>query len=1021
MPEYLSVLAENAQKDLENYKSTAEEVLKVVLDTAKAATSVTQALGASSTQKDLSGNFTKATQAQDELTLSVREYARVRDNIAIQEAKLTALQSEAAKQQANNAAAIREASKALRDEANATNEAFQKRLADNQARKEQIVSQKAQSAASKALEAQQRKEQKALEDLNNEYKLLQQQLDIETKKYQQLFLTAGEFNKVTLEQQKRVQELDGVLKKIDANTGNYRRNVGNYAAAYSGLGNSIQQILREAPSAAVSLNTFFLAISNNLPIFFDELKKINEEQKIASALLQEGIVVAREDAIAKALQAGATSEAALAEAALAEQTLRANSAQKAAPGILTQVGKSLFSVNTLLTLGVLALTLFGGKIIDAIKNIGGQTEASEKLKVQLEEAAKFQKELTEAEGKSIGTLQTLYTITQDQALSMKQRTDAVKELQKEYPAYFGNLSTESVLAGKAANAYLELRDALISSAAARVYQGKVDEALGKELDLTEKITAKQRELAELKNTSKFTPSVNGVPGSYNVGDPAADSRAVELSEELRDLEQERTEQVRKRSGYLDEIERRQKTRLREDPEKARKAQDTNNATLKAEQDYTKELYAELSKRAANEAEIAKGIAENESNTFDQRKAAYDRYSHKRLESAGYTLAGEYEITQEGLDRIAEIEKKSADKRTNQEKNLLLQKDTLTQRQINIAADYDLTVTKIVNDNVQETVRLTEEGLKQLDQAAKNMSEGLYNLYGFGNKKPKREKGGLLHLTDQDKKDLENVNSYTDAAISAFQGLSDVLDQISAKRRAQTQQEIDLIDKRKEKELDAINASTLSEDERAKRIADLNARADAQKEALAAQQKKRDIDDARRAKALTIVKIIAETALAVVHQLGSGDGYTALGRAVAAGVAGAAALASAIAAPIPSFAEGAGVDGRPLHKGGKALVGEGGQPELIMEPGKKPYAVDSPQILNLRAGTRVIPESKLDSFMFADMSAGTLMRTNQKGTDVSGVENRLDKWGRKHYEAILKNKLVIKKSTFDNNLFNWSNR
>jgi hypothetical protein len=36
---------------------------------------------------------------------------------------------------------------------------------------------------------------------------------------------------------------------------------------------SVQQIVRELPSAAMGLNMFFLAISNNLPILTDEIKR----------------------------------------------------------------------------------------------------------------------------------------------------------------------------------------------------------------------------------------------------------------------------------------------------------------------------------------------------------------------------------------------------------------------------------------------------------------------------------------------------------------------------------------------------------------------------------------------------------------------------------------------------------------------------------------------------------------------------------------------------------------------------
>lgn len=66
-------------------------------------------------------------------------------------------------------------------------------------------------------------------------------------------------------------------------TGNYRLSVGHYEKAWNGLGNAMSQIIRETPSMAVSLNTFFLAISNNLPILWDEIDRTREKNKLLRA------------------------------------------------------------------------------------------------------------------------------------------------------------------------------------------------------------------------------------------------------------------------------------------------------------------------------------------------------------------------------------------------------------------------------------------------------------------------------------------------------------------------------------------------------------------------------------------------------------------------------------------------------------------------------------------------------------------------------------------------------------------
>lgn len=70
------------------------------------------------------------------------------------------------------------------------------------------------------------------------------------------------------------------MVQLQEATGNYRLSVGHYTKIWDKLGFSIFQVVRELPAAAVSLNTLFLAVSNNIPMVIDEinkLRKANEE------------------------------------------------------------------------------------------------------------------------------------------------------------------------------------------------------------------------------------------------------------------------------------------------------------------------------------------------------------------------------------------------------------------------------------------------------------------------------------------------------------------------------------------------------------------------------------------------------------------------------------------------------------------------------------------------------------------------------------------------------------------------
>lgn len=111
-------------------------------------------------------------------------------------------------------------------------------------------------------------------------------------------------------------------------TGNHRLSVGNYVKAWDGLGNSVNQVIREIPSAAVSLNTFFLAISNNIPIVIDEIQRLKEKNEMLRA---EG---------------------------------------RPTKNIINSIVSSIFSWQTALILCLTALSMHGKEIINWIANIG---------------------------------------------------------------------------------------------------------------------------------------------------------------------------------------------------------------------------------------------------------------------------------------------------------------------------------------------------------------------------------------------------------------------------------------------------------------------------------------------------------------------------------------------------------------------------------------------------------------------------------------------------------------------------
>ena len=83
--------------------------------------------------------------------------------------------------------------------------------------------------------------------------------------------------------QEQAKQMYAEMRRFQEATGVYTLGVGDYASSWGGLGFSVQQVVRELPAATVSLNTFFLAISNNIPILVDEINraKLANKQMLA--------------------------------------------------------------------------------------------------------------------------------------------------------------------------------------------------------------------------------------------------------------------------------------------------------------------------------------------------------------------------------------------------------------------------------------------------------------------------------------------------------------------------------------------------------------------------------------------------------------------------------------------------------------------------------------------------------------------------------------------------------------------
>lgn len=254
-----------------------------------------------------------------------------------------------------------------------------------------------------------------------------------------------------------IGKLNQQLKDIDAQMGNYQRNVGNYASGWNGLNVSIQQIARELPALSVSANTFFLAISNNLPTFIDELKKARGEYELLK-----------------------------------------KSGQTATP-VFKQVLSSLLSWQTALVVGITLLSSYGGEITKWVGSLFDARKEIDYLKQLQEDLNKAQKEGVKNAQDEAVKLDILYRAAVNLNKPMGERKKAVEELKKQYPSYFKNISDENILAGKAADSYQRLSNAILASAKVRAVQDRLVEQAKQKLDLEDQLAEKEEKRAKLES------------------------------------------------------------------------------------------------------------------------------------------------------------------------------------------------------------------------------------------------------------------------------------------------------------------------------------------------------------------------------------------------------------------------------------------------------------------------------------------------------------------------------------------
>ena len=284
---------------------------------------------------------------------------------------------------------------------------------------------------------------------------------------------------------KSIQEADARIKELDATIGNHQRNVGNYQGRFNGLNMSVQQIVRELPSATMGINMFFMAISNNLPIMADQIKMAKEFNKEMKAARSEPVPVWK------------------------------------------QLVSSIFSWQTAMMVGITLLTMYGKDIANWVKGLFNAKIAISDLVFTQQQLNAAQKEARRDAISEQVALKTLYATTQDTTLAMKDRLIAVNELKKQYPSYFGKLSTETILVGKASGAYRQLAADILKAAQARALEKRIEKLTDQNIDLERANNADNN--WKRRNRKSYEKSVKSHQATDNGGARAFVPTGVDMS------------------------------------------------------------------------------------------------------------------------------------------------------------------------------------------------------------------------------------------------------------------------------------------------------------------------------------------------------------------------------------------------------------------------------------------------------------------------------------------------------------
>lgn len=291
--------------------------------------------------------------------------------------------------------------------------------------------------------------------------------------------------------------------KLQEATGNYRLSVGHYQKTWDGLGISISQVVRELPAVAVSLNTFFLGISNNIPMVVDEIKRLRRQNELLAAEGKEQISVTR------------------------------------------SIVRSLFSFNTILVVLLTVFSMYGKEIITWIDKTLAGRDAAKSFEDALEDLNdELGKGSTGSYGQQIAVLRRLSENWKDLGNNIKAQTQWINDNEKEFSKL--GITIDSI--NDANNAFVDNTESVVAAYKARA---KAEAALNVVSQQYQKLLAAENkaELEKVREYGFFDKTINYFKALWGgISGPDSD---LSLGTRLKKQRQRNVESLQKDADALE--------------------------------------------------------------------------------------------------------------------------------------------------------------------------------------------------------------------------------------------------------------------------------------------------------------------------------------------------------------------------------------------------------------------------------------------------------------------------------------